>query len=136
MAARRPRFGEHTGLQISYTPVEAHVGGQLLERRAGIRKVGIAAAGSLKVAGVAFHDVKATQETPDAVIVNEAHGQTVWRGVVIDVTYAAAAVAGDKLIAAANGQVTPAGANPDSRSVIGECFEDTSLGAVGPAVIY
>jgi hypothetical protein len=54
---------------------------------------------------------------------------------VIKVTFAAAATEGQRLIAAANGQVTPAGAAPDARQVIGYAFEAVGLGAVGLARI-
>jgi hypothetical protein len=44
-------------------------------------------------------------------------------GVEVTVTYAANAAFGDPLIAAANGTVTPAGATPDARTLIGRCTE-------------
>jgi len=45
------------------------------------------------------------------------------------VTYAAAATFGQRLITAANGQVTPAGAAPDARTVVGICMEPAGVGA-------
>jgi hypothetical protein len=136
MPAVAPVFGEHTGLHLSYTPVEPMVGGQLLERRAGVRKVGVADAGTLRFAGVAFHDVKATKETPTTVVVDKELGQTAWRGCVIPVTYAAAATAGDKLKAAALGQVTPFEEDDDPRCIIGECEETIASTGVARARIY
>lgn len=135
MAEVQAHFG-WPGNQLSFNVAEAIVGGQLVERRAGTRLVGVAAAGSVKVAGVARWDVPASRATIQGPQVSDEFPLTVARGVVIPVTYAAAANEGDKLIAAANGQVTPAGANPDSRTVIGEAFEAVALGAVGDAYIY
>ena len=47
--------------------------------------------------------------------------------------YAAAANFGDALICAANGQVTPAGATPDARQIVGKCTapNGVGIGAVG-----
>jgi hypothetical protein len=45
--------------------------------------------------------------------------------------YAAAATFGQRLVAAANGQVTPAGAAPDAREVIGVCYEEAGVSTVG-----
>lgn len=137
MAAVNPRFGEAQALSISYTAVEALSGGALVERRTGARKVGLAGAGSLVVAGVAHQDVVAAATARyDQVKVDEELALNVFRHCVILVTYTAAATVGQKLIAAANGQVTPAGATPDARTVIGECFDATGIGAVGLALIY
>lgn len=51
------------------------------------------------------------------------------------VTYAASAVVGQKLLAAANGQVTPAGAGPPADQVVGYCTQTTAAGTVGRAYI-
>ena len=51
------------------------------------------------------------------------------------VTYAAAANIGQKLLAAANGQVTPAGVGPAADQVVGYCTQTTAAGAVGRAYI-
>jgi hypothetical protein len=45
------------------------------------------------------------------------------------VTYAGAATFGQLLIAAANGQVTPAGAAPDVRTIVGRCTAPAGVGA-------
>lgn len=137
MAAQRPRFGERN-LEISYSAAEAVVGGQLVERRAGVRMVGPAAAGSDRVCGVALNDVPAARAHIAGLQVSDEHALTVGRMCVAQVTYAAAAVAGNKLVAAANGQVTPVGvaAATDARQIVGECFNDTAANAVGLAVIY
>ena len=51
----------------------------------------------------------------------------------VPVVYAAAANFGDALICAANGQVTPAGATPDARQIVGKCTapNGVGIGAVG-----
>jgi hypothetical protein len=41
----------------------------------------------------------------------------------VPVKFAAAAAFGDRLIAAAAGTVTPAGATPDARTIVGFCAE-------------
>lgn len=137
----------------TYTPVEPILGGQLVEARAAGAiagqgasggPIGVAAAGSLKVVGVALTDAQAPSAlvtTP--VVVN---GRPVlgaaplptsvavaYGGIEVPVTYVAAATFGDLLIAAANGQVTPAGAAPDARSIVGRCTAPAGVaaGAVG-----
>lgn len=127
----------------TYTPAEAITGGQLVEARAASR-VGVAAAGSVKVLGVALTDAinpEAVSTTPTVVngrpVLNAAALPTLvpvaYAGDEAPVTYAAAAAFGDKLIAAANGQVTPAGLNPDPRSIVGTCTAPAGVaaGAVG-----
>jgi hypothetical protein len=55
------------------------------------------------------------------------------------VKYAAVANLGDKLIAASAGRVTPAGATPDARTIVGECTEPggvTVVDSVALAWIY
>lgn len=137
MASIQPRF---TDGPRTYTAGEAIDGGQLVEARAG-SVIGVAAAGSLKVLGVAQ---KAASPTGNAVRVADASGFTdmtlgappevaVINDGIVPVKYAAAAAFGDKLIAAANGTVTPAGATPDARAIIGQCVElaGVALNGVG-----
>jgi hypothetical protein len=131
----------------TYPAVEAITGGQLVEARVG--GVGVAAAGSLVVKGVAKDDASNTGTpltpttvaghpqlaafvVPTSVAVESGHRT------VMGVTYAAAATFGQKLIAAANGQVTPAGATPDARTIVGECDEPAGVasGATGATIIY
>ncbi|AMS03496.1 scaffolding protein [Gordonia phage Guacamole] len=132
----------------TFTPADNQVikGGQLVEARTGGR-IGVAAAGSLKVLGVALTDAVAPEDFPgangtDAIgrpVVSLAPIPTTvavaYAGTEVKVTYAADATFGDKLIAAANGQVTPAGATPDARTIVGICTEpagvDVSEKAVG-----
>ncbi len=119
----------------SYPALETVVGGQLVEGRAtNGGGVGVAGAGSAKVAGVALNDALATQVT-EAVggVLNTAPLGTrvnVAKSVEVPVKYAAAAAFGDKLVAASLGRVTPAGPTPDARTIVGEC---TEVGGVAAA---
>lgn len=133
MTGINPRFKHGP---VTYEVVEAVKGGQVVEARAG-GKVGVAAAGSLKVLGVANTDAKpeTNPESTDSdgfpvLSVNNLPKEvTVDDNCWIQVTYAANANFGDALIAAANGQVTPAGATPDARTVIGYCAEPAGVTA-------
>lgn len=130
-----------TGYRTSYTPVEAIVGGQVVEARAlstnkGSRACGVAGAASNLVAGVALHDVPATRGSIQGPQALDEHALTVVAYAEVPVTFAAAATRGQALIAAANGTVTPAGATPDGRQVIGYCRSDSvAQDAVGLAFI-
>jgi hypothetical protein len=123
-------------LQLTYTAAEPLVGGQVVERRSGSRVVGVAGAGSLVACGVARHDVPAARTTIQTPQVGDGGEALIARDCVIPVTFAASATEGQKLVCAANGQVTPAGATPDARTIIGEAFEAVASGAVGKALIY
>ncbi len=85
-----------TGQRISYTAVEALLGGQVVEARAiganpGLRACGIAAVGSLLVAGVALHDIRAaTASIQDGAVVGIEHALTVVSYGIVPVTFAAA----------------------------------------------
>ena len=130
---------------VTYVPAVGTTitGGQLVEGRAGGR-IGVAAAGSTKVLGVAITDAispEALVTTPAVVngrptLTAAALPQNVGvvsNGIEVPVTYAAAAAFGDPLVAAANGQVTPAGATPDARTIVGKCtaLAGVAAGAVG-----
>ena len=127
----------------TFKPAELIVGGQVVEARAAGR-VGVAAAGTTKYLGVAVIDginPEAVVATPVTVqgrpVLNAAALPTnvavAYGGMEVPVTYAGAAAFGDVLIAAANGQVTPAGATPDGRSIVGICTAPAGVaaGAVG-----
>lgn len=136
----------------TYTPAEVITGGQLVEGRAtpaivaGIgasgARVGVAAAASTKVLGVALTDA----QPPEAVVTTATtvNGRpqlaafvlpvvvpVAYSGDEVPVTYAATAAFGDPLIAAANGQVTPAGATPDARTIVGRCTNPGGVAAGG-----
>jgi hypothetical protein len=121
-------------------------GGQVVEgftdgaRGGRIRPAG---AGSTRHLGVAVTDARSPEDvtaalgTPGTVdgrpLVNFAPFPTnvtvVASGIEVPVVYAAAANFGDELICAANGQVTPAGATPDSRTIVGKCTAPAGVGA-------
>jgi hypothetical protein len=139
-----PRFGVgSTGLRYSFTPVEAIVGGQVVEWRAiganpGQRACGVAASASVLVAGVAAFDIRALAASiQDPAIVNAEHQLTVVAFGIVPVTFTLAATRGQSLIVGTvAGTVSPAGATPDARQVIGFCAQDAvSAGTVGLAFI-
>ncbi len=123
----------------TFIPVEAILGGQLVEARAAGR-IGVAAAGSLKVLGVAVTDA-----TSPELIVTEpttVSGRSVlntallpvnvgvaYGGIEVPVTFSGAAAFGDRLVATANGQVGPAGATPDARTIVGVCTAPAGVAA-------
>lgn len=130
----------------TFTPASGEVilGGQLVEARAGGR-IGVAAAASVKVLGVALSDAIAPEQFPPA-NTTDALGRTVFSAVPIPtvvavaysgdevpVKYSAAANFGDKLVATALGTVAPAGATPDARTIVGICTEPAgvAIGATG-----
>lgn len=137
----------------SYTAVEAiaiptNGAGIVVEARApggnpGQRFAGIAPAASLKVVGVARWDVPATRAAIGGPQVGQEHALQVVSGVIALVTFAAAAVEGDILIAAAGGQVTPipavttptAADVTNTRAIIGRAMAAVGAGAAGLAYI-
>ncbi len=139
MGSILPRF---TDGPRTYEAVEVVTGGQLVEARAGgidNPGAGVAGAGSNKVLGVAQKDANPQGGQPAAPAAGVLDVTLAPRefAVIADgfvpCTYAAAAAYGDRLIAAANGQVTPAGAAPDARQIVGRCEEKGGvvLGGVG-----
>ena len=127
----------------TYTPAEPILGGQVVEARA-TGRIGVAAVGSVKHLGVALTDAQSPDafvSTPVIVagrpVLNAAVLPTVvavaYGGIETPVVYAAAANFGDRLTVAANGQVTPAAATPDARSIVGTCSAPAGVaaGAVG-----
>lgn len=134
MPGVQPVFG-YPGLAVGFGCVEPVIGGQLVERRPGNRLVGVAAAGSLRTAGVARWDVPAARASIQGPQVGDGNELTVVRRVVISVVYSAAAVEGDKLVITAGGQVAPAGVTPDARTIVGEAFEAAAAGATALAYI-
>lgn len=146
MAGVQPRY--QGGGPVTYQAVETIVGGQLVEARAG-GVVGVAAAGSLKCLGVATKDATPTVAgtgtdafgNPTFALQYVTNTVAVGGGdAIYPVTYAANAAFGDLLICAANGTVTPAGAAPDARTVVGRCVEPNGVvvgtNAVGLAKLY
>ncbi len=123
----------------TFIPVEAILGGQLVEARAAGR-IGVAAAGSLKVLGVAVTDATSPELTvtePTTVngrsVLNAAllpvNVGVAYGGIEVPVTFSGAAAFGDRLVATANGQVGPAGATPDARTIVGVCTAPAGVAA-------
>lgn len=132
----------------TFTPADNQVikGGQVVEATTGGR-IKVAAAGSVVALGVALHDAVAPEDFP-AANGTDALGRPVvsavpipttvsvaYAGTEVKVTYAADTTFGQKVVVAANGTVTPAGATPDARTIVGICTEpagvDVSENAVG-----
>lgn len=134
-----PRF--ETG-PITYTVAEAVKGGQLVEARAS-SLVGVAAAGSKLVLGVATKDAlpDASRESTDSFgfpVYNEvALSQYVAVGVgFYPVTYAADAAFGEKLKAAALGKVTPFVEAADTADmIVGYCAEPAGVVSAGGVTV-
>lgn len=110
------------------------VGGLLLEARS-TGRVGVAAAASVHVVGVALTDAQAPEALVTAPTV-DAFGRNVlsaaqfptsvavaYGGAEVAVTYSANAAFGDLLVATAGGKVAPAGSTPDARTIVGRCTE-------------
>jgi hypothetical protein len=135
MAEVQIKFG-WPGSQIGYTAVEAILGGQLVERRTGVRQVGVAGAASTKVCGVARSDVPATRATIGGPQVGDENQCLVARRCWAPIVASGAIAVGDKLVAAAAGRASAAGATPDARTIVGEATEAAADGATFWAVIY
>lgn len=120
----------------TYTPAAgvSITGGRVVEAVVGGR-IQHAAAASVKHLGVALTDAIAPEQVVNTPVTGS-DGRPVTAmyslpptvavadsGIEVKVTYAANANFGDWLICAANGAVTPAGATPDSRTVVGQCRE-------------
>lgn len=127
----------------TFTPADnaAVTGGHLVEAVAPDR-VQLAGAASVKVLGIAVIDGIAPEDlvlTPTTVngrsVLNTAVLPTkvsvVYGGMEAPCEYAAAAAFGDLLVAAANGTVTPAGATPDARTLVGRCTEPGGVSGAG-----
>lgn len=130
MAGINPKFEKGP---VSYQVVEAVKGGQLVEARAS-SKIGVAAAGSATVLGVAQTDAKpsvTTSGTDSDGNITFDLGQAVYTDYVavlkvgeVPVTYAANCSFGVLLKAAASGQVTPWVSGTDSPGlIVGRCTE-------------
>jgi len=129
---------------VTFTAIATVTGGQVVDGVAG--GVQPSGAGSNAVVGVATTDAipAATSQTPTIPGITTAVNAAplppyvaVANSGVWPLTYAAAATFGVRLITAANGQVTPAGATPDARQVVGICMEPAgvSLGGVGATLL-
>lgn len=129
----------------SYSPADnqAVTGGQVVEATTGGR-IKVAAAGSVKVLGVALIDAIAPEDvtttasgTPPtlAAVPQNTITSVAYSGAEVPVTYTANAAFGDRLVAGADGKVTPAPAfdaeaPTDPRLVIGICTEPNGVTVV------
>jgi hypothetical protein len=137
MAGIVPKF---MGRSITCDVVEAVTGGQVVEARAASgaatqRPVGVAAAGSTTVRGVALID--ATNATQSAALVYPLPVSTtvLVEGGGIPVTYAANANDGAALKAAAAGKVTPWVSGTDAADlIIGYCDQAGGVTSSGTTV--
>jgi hypothetical protein len=128
-----PRFARGP---VTVTALAQITGGQLVD--GGVNGCTPSGAGSVVCLGVALEDAipAATSQAPTVpgapVAVNlapyPAQVAVASEGI-LPVTYAAAATFGQRLVTAANGQVTPAAATPDARTVVGICYEPAGVGA-------
>lgn len=138
------KTGPRTYVPASGTTV---TGGTFVEGRAAGR-IGTAAAGSLKWLGVALGDAQSPEARDTATVpaaglngrpvINFGQWPTntavAYSGAEVPVVYSAVAAFGESLVITANGQVAPAGATPDARTICGKCTEPagvTVVGAVG-----
>lgn len=121
----------------NFTVNVAVTAGQLVEPDAATAKVKPATAGTTKVLGVAVTNGYPAGSTPVLTFIQQSERVAVERNHEMYVTFAADTLFGDRLIAAANGQVTPSGATPDARTLVGQCTEPAGVlaGAVGRAFI-
>lgn len=117
----------------SYEVVEAVTGGQLCEGRAA-SKIGVAAAGSRRVLGVAIDDaVPVADFEPEPVngVLNANpkpnRAGLAYGGDEVPVKYAAACTFGTKVKAASLGRVTPMVAADDPDLLVGTCTEPAGI---------
>ena len=119
----------------SFEVAENVAAGQVCEGRAA-SQIGVAGADSTKVLGVAIDDAVPTsafQAEPVGGVLNANpkpnRAGLAYGGDEVPVTYAAAAAFGDKLKAAAAGQVTPMLAADDPRLWCGTCTQPEGVAA-------
>ncbi len=124
MASVTPYFDDIR--ELTYTVGASNVtGGQLVAATSpGDRTVVNAGAASVAVKGVALFDQTIGKKV------------TVARQQMLPVVASGTIAAGDKLVAAASGQVASAGATPDARTIVGEAMENATVGNTLRAYIY
>lgn len=140
MSGVNPRY---VGGPRSYKVHEAIKGGQVVQARTD-GTVEKAATGSATVLGVALNDAQPVADQSGATTsygmpvidasVPQDYVTVAYSGTTVPVTYSAAATFGARLaVGATAGQVAPAAATPDARTVIGVCDEvaGVAAGAVG-----
>ena len=108
----------------------AVTGGQLVEVDGTTGKVKPATAGSLLVLGVAATDANPVGTDTDTNYANaRPHVAVYYAPVDVKVTYSTATAFGERLQAAANGQVTEITVDGDPRLVVGVCTEPGGVAA-------
>ncbi len=107
----------------SFTVSIAVTAGMLVEPDGVTQMVKPATAGSLAVLGYAVTGAYPDGATPALTFIQQPSRVAVERNHIGWIKYAADTTFGAKVIAAANGQVTPAGATPDARTLVGQCVE-------------
>lgn len=119
----------------TYTPADNTVvkGGDVVAAGTAPGRCVVAGATALNVVGIALNDAIAPEDVVTAASGNPPTLAAVpqptkvavaYGGMEVDgVTYTADCAEGLALVAAANGDVSPAGATPDARSIIGWCAE-------------
>lgn len=124
----------------TFTPNEVVLGGQLVEGRDNGR-IGVAAADSERVLGVALTDAQSPDApqggtTTDAIgrpIVNAMGIPTIvavaYGGTEVAVTYSAAAKLGQRLVSTGAGKVGPAPADATAAKIVGTCTEPKGVEA-------
>lgn len=133
--------------QRTYVPAVGQIitGGQVVEAAptGTPGRIRPAAAGSTRWIGVAITDAHSPEDVNTALgaagtiggrpLVNMAPFPTnvavVSSGAEVPVVFTTAALFGDALVCTANGQVGPAGATPDARTIIGKCTAPNGVGA-------
>lgn len=122
----------------TFTPAEVILGGQLVEARAGGR-IGVAAAASVKVLGVALSDAQ-SPDTAAAPPTADQFGRPIvnalpiatsvavaYGGAEVRLTYSAAATFGALLVSTGAGKVGPAEAAADAALIVGRCTEPAGV---------
>lgn len=127
----------------TYTPADnATVTGGHLVEAVGTERIQHAGAASVKVLGIAVVDGIAPEDVVLTASVVNGHSvlpavpqntavAVVHSGMEAPCEFAAAAGFGDWLVAASNGRVTPAGATPDARTLVGKCVQPGGVAAAG-----
>lgn len=125
------RFGE-----FSLPPNGPITGGQLVVGAVvgGVDTAEVAGASATNVLGVCLLDCDTQADISPTDAFPAADRCTIGAHGEFQVTYAAAANVGDKLVAAANGQVTPS-TTASAAEQVGYCTQTTAAGAVGNAYI-
>jgi predicted RecA/RadA family phage recombinase len=114
------KYGEGDMWTATVGASQAATGGLLVESMSGDRTVRTAQVGSVVCVGVAVHDAAAGFPVTVA-------SEGVWF-----LTASGAISAGNRVVCAASGQVSQAGATPDARTIVGVALADAANGALVP----